>query len=169
MSLKLDYSNVMDVNLGTEHGLSKAEIESLLDKGKQIQQELRNKAEQEILGFYKLPFQEKVFDEILTFANAAKKRFDYYVHLGIGGSALGPIAIHTSLRDSYYNMSESPKMFFPDNVDPDWIHDLLKHIDVSKTLFHVVSKSGATAETAASLLYFMKYLKASLGDNFYKT
>ncbi|MCD6375738.1 MAG: glucose-6-phosphate isomerase [Caldisericaceae bacterium] len=168
MSLKLDYSNVMDVNLGTEHGLSKAEIESLLDKGKQVQQELRNKAEQEILGFYKLPFQEKVFDEILTFANAAKKRFDYYVHLGIGGSALGPIAIHTSLRDSYYNMSESPKMFFPDNVDPDWIHDLLKHIDVSKTLFHVVSKSGATAETAASLLYFMKYLKASLGDNFYK-
>ena len=64
MSLKLDYSNVMDVNLGTEHGLSKAEIESLLDKGKQVQQELRNKAEQEILGFYKLPFQEKVFDEI---------------------------------------------------------------------------------------------------------
>ena len=168
MSLRLDYSNVMDVNLGADHGLSLTEIERLLVKGKQVHLDLKNKAETDELGFYKLPFQEKVFDEILTFANAARKRFEYYVHLGIGGSALGPIAIQTSLLDSYYNLSERPKMFFPDNVDPDWIHDLLKHIDVSRTLFHVVSKSGATAETAASLLYFMKYLKEALADNFYK-
>ncbi|APF17613.1 Glucose-6-phosphate isomerase [Caldithrix abyssi DSM 13497] len=168
MSLKLDFSNVVDVNLGSEHGLGMEEIQSLVEKGRRVQQELRKKAEADTLGFYKLPYKKDVFTEILTFANAARKRFDYYVHLGIGGSALGPIAIHTSLKDSYYNLSESPKIFFPDNVDPDWIHDLLKHIDVSRTLFHVVSKSGATAETAATLLYFMKYLKEALKDNFYK-
>ncbi len=168
MSLTLDYSNVMDVNLGTEQGLSISEIEALLEKGQQVFQELKQKAENEELGFYQLPFKEDVFVEITTFANAARKRFDYYVHLGIGGSALGPIAIHSALRDSFYNLSEKPKIFFPDNVDPDWIHDIVKHIEVNRTLFHVVSKSGATAETAASLLYFMRYLKEQLGDNFYK-
>ncbi|NOX89698.1 MAG: glucose-6-phosphate isomerase [Calditrichaeota bacterium] len=168
MPITLDYSNVIDANIGAEHGLSISKIESLSDKGKEILDDLRQKAEQGELGFYKLPFQEETFSEILTYANAARKRFDYYVHIGIGGSALGPIALQTSLLNSYYNLSETPKMFFPDNVDPDWIYDLLKQIDISKTLFHVVSKSGATAETAATLLYFMKYLKESLGDNFYK-
>ncbi len=168
MPLKLDYSNVMQENLGAEHGLSIQEFEQLLMKGKQVQQNLRKQAEQGELGFYQLPFKKEVIEEVNTFASAARKRFEYYVHLGIGGSALGPIAIQTSLLDSYYNLYQSPKMFFPDNVDPDWIYELLQQINVSKTLFHVVSKSGATAETAASLLYFMKYLKQTLGDNFYK-
>ncbi len=168
MSITIDYSNVIDQNIGDEHGLKISEIESLVAKGKQVLNELRQKANDDILGFYKLPYKDDVFAEIQTFARAAQKRFESYVHIGIGGSALGPIALQTSLKDSYYNLSESPKMFFPDNVDPDWIHELLEHINVSKTLFHVVSKSGATAETAATLLYFMKYLKEKLGDNFYK-
>ncbi|RLD09587.1 glucose-6-phosphate isomerase [candidate division KSB1 bacterium] len=168
MSIALDFSNVISENIGTNHGLTVAEIEALLDKGKKVLQDLRQKAQNDELGFYKLPFQEEAISEIKTYATGAKKRFNYYVHIGIGGSALGPIALQTSLLDSYYNLSETPKMFFPDNVDPDWIHDLLKHIDPSKTLFHVVSKSGATAETAATMLYFMKYLQKALGENFYK-
>ena len=168
MSVVLDFSNVMAENVGTAHGLSVAEIEALLGKGREVLDDLRQKAENETLGFYKLPFQEETISEIKTYATGARKRFENYVHIGIGGSALGPIALQTSLLDSYYNLSKTPKMFFPDNVDPDWIHDLLKHIDASKTLFHVVSKSGATAETAATMLYFMKYLKDGLGENFYK-
>ena len=168
MALQLDYSNVINVNVGQEHGLDTKELQALTTKGKEILEGLRSKAKNGTLGFYQLPFQKEALSEIKTYAAAARKRFQYYVHIGIGGSALGPIALQTSLLDSYYNLSQTPKMFFPDNVDPDWIHDLLQHIDVSKTLFHVVSKSGATAETAATLLYFMKYLKESLGENFYK-
>ena len=120
------------------------------------------------LGFLTLPENHELVDEISTYAKAIRNRYDAYVHIGIGGSALGPIALQNSLVDSYYNLDDKPKMFFPDNVDPDWLDELLKHIDVSKTLFHIVSKSGGTAETAATMLYFVKFLKEKLGDSFYK-
>lgn len=168
MSLNLDYSNVMDSNIGPEHGLTADEIKSLETKGSQVLQDLRQRAQDNELGFLGLPHQLEGVDEIERYGEIVRKRFKYYVHLGIGGSALGPLALQTSLLDSYYNLDQMPKMFFPDNVDPDWLNDLLNHIDVSKTLFHVVSKSGGTAETAAATLYFMKYLQKMVGDNFYK-
>ena len=168
MDLKLDYSNVMEENIGEAHGIKQSDISNLLSKGNEILENLRQRAKENSLGFYNLPFTNDLADEIEKYTAAAKKRFDHYVHIGIGGSALGPIALQTSLLDSYYNLNSEPKMFFPDNVDPDWLDDLLKTIDVSKTLFHVVSKSGGTAETAATTLFFMKYLKEELGDTFYK-
>lgn len=169
MNLRFDYSNIMADNVGEKHGLQKSALENLLPKGKEILANLRQKAKDDVLGFYNLPFQaNEIIDEIINYAEAARARFTHYVHIGIGGSALGPIALQTSLCDSYFNLTESPKMFFPDNVDPDWLYDMASKIDVSKTLFHVVSKSGGTAETAATVLYFMKFLNEKLGDNFYK-
>lgn len=168
MDLKLDYSNVMDDNIGSEHGLSWSAVEELISKGKEIHAALRQKAQDNTLGFYNLPFTTDITEEIEKYTDAVKKRFKSYVHIGIGGSALGPIALQNSLLDSYYNLNSKPQMFFPDNVDPDWLDDLAKTIDISKTLFHIVSKSGGTAETAATTLYFMEYLKEALGDNFYK-
>jgi glucose-6-phosphate isomerase len=168
MNLKFDYSNVMAANVGEQHGLNLAELENLQDRGASILAELRKKAKDDTLGFYNLPYQQDLADEILDYSASVRNRFRHYVHIGIGGSALGPIALQTSLCDSWYNLTQSPKIYFPDNVDPDWLHDLTSKIDVSKTLFHVVSKSGATAETAATVLYFMKFLREKLGDEFYK-
>ncbi|MBN2425729.1 MAG: glucose-6-phosphate isomerase [Calditrichaceae bacterium] len=168
MSLMLDFSNVMEENLGHEQGIKLADFERILERGGKIQNDLRQRAENGEIGFYKLPYSEDLAEEIETYAALVRERYDYYIHNGIGGSALGPIALHTSLRSAHYNMKSSPKMFFPDNIDPDWINELLDQIDVSKTLFHIVSKSGETAETAATTLFFMKYLKEKLGDNFYK-
>jgi len=168
MSLKMDFSNIIETNIGTSHGLNLAEIERLIPAAQSALTELRQKAEQDTVGFYNLPKQQEITEEIKTYAEAVRNRFENYVHIGIGGSALGPIALQTSLADSYYNLSESPKIFFPDNVDPDWLHDLAGHINPAKTLFHVVSKSGGTAETAATMLYFMDHLKAALGDDFYR-
>lgn len=168
MPLKLDFSNVMTENIGDAHGLRLTELEALVPKGQEILSELREKATRDELGFYNLPNQDALCDEIEAYAETVRKRFDYFVHIGIGGSALGPIALQTSLRDSHYNADQKPKIFFPDNVDPDWLEELAGQIDVSKTLFHVVSKSGATAETAATTLYFMDFLTRELEDDFYK-
>jgi glucose-6-phosphate isomerase len=168
MKLTIDYSNVMDINIGSDHGLSKKAIEELIPEGKKILNNLLEQSEKGELGFLTLPDNMELVNEISDYTEAIKDRYESYVHIGIGGSALGPIALQTSLLDSYYNLNNSPKMFFPDNVDPDWLNDLLQHIDVSKTLFHVVSKSGGTAETAATMLYFVKYLKKELGEHFYK-
>ncbi|MBD3226042.1 MAG: glucose-6-phosphate isomerase [Caldithrix sp.] len=168
MPLTLDYSNVMVENIGETHGISESMLQTIIQNGHDVYNTLKEKAVQDILGFYKLPFDQQLVKSIKDYAEVARGRFNNYVHIGIGGSALGPIALQTSLRNSYYNFNEKPKMFYPDNVDPDWIQELTDHIDVSKTLFHIVSKSGGTAETAATALHFMRYLNEALGDDFYK-
>lgn len=168
MKLKLDFSNVMHDNIGPEHGLSISDLEALVSKGNDILADLRTRAAEDELGFYKLPNQNDILDEIENYAETVRKRYDHFVHIGIGGSALGPIALQSSLKSSQYNAGQKPKIYFPDNVDPDWLKELSEQIDVSKTLFHVVSKSGATAETAATTLYFMDFLAEELEENFYK-
>ena len=168
MKLKLDYSNVMQANIGNTHGLNISELEALVPKSRTILDELRSKADSDQLGFYNLPSQSAVLDEIESYAETVRKRYDHFVHIGIGGSALGPIALQSSLKSSHYNTNQKPKIYFPDNVDPDWLKELSEQIDVSKTLFHIVSKSGATTETAATTLYFMDFLAEELEENFYK-
>jgi glucose-6-phosphate isomerase len=57
-------------------------------------------------------------------------------------------------------------MFFLDNIDPDTISSLMDVIDIKKTLFAVVTKSGGTAETLASYLVFLQKLRDLLGDKY---
>ena len=167
MNFKLDFSNIISSNIGEEHGIKFSDIEALA-KNTNIFNSLEEKIKNETLGFYNLPFDKDVLEEVKSYTELAKERFTHYVNIGIGGSALGPIALQSSLNSYYYNDSSFPKMYYPDNVDPDWLAELIEQIDVSKTLFHVVSKSGGTAETAATLLYIMDFLRERLGDNFYK-
>ncbi|MCB0282245.1 MAG: glucose-6-phosphate isomerase [Calditrichae bacterium] len=168
MKVNLDYSNVVSSNIGAKHGIDINEIELLAEKGRQAAQSLEQKIENGTLGFYNLPSMHDIADEVLNYTASIKDRFTSYVHVGIGGSALGPIALQSSLRHTYYNNFQKPKMYFPDNVDPDWLAELIEQVDIKKTLFHIVSKSGGTAETAATLLYFMNFLKEQLGESFYK-
>jgi glucose-6-phosphate isomerase len=80
------------------------------------------------------------------------------VILGIGGSALGPIALRTALRPSGWNMLDAkarggfPRLHVLDNVDPDTIAALLGRLNFARTLFIVTSKSGGTAETMSQFL-----------------
>ncbi|NOG45781.1 MAG: glucose-6-phosphate isomerase [Calditrichaeota bacterium] len=168
MNIKLDYSNLISTNIGDEHGIDFEVLKQLVETGSAAAAALEKKIEDDTLGFYKLPDNSELVEEIETYASSVRERFTHYVHVGIGGSALGPIALQSSLRNTYYNNQDSPKMYFPDNVDPDWLAELMEEIDVKKTLFHVVSKSGGTAETAATMLYIMSFLKEKLGENFYK-
>ena len=51
-------------------------------------------------GFMKLPFnQAEIVNEILQLVEETKDRYDNFVVLGIGGSALGNIAMQTALND----------------------------------------------------------------------
>ncbi|MHC4532038.1 MAG: glucose-6-phosphate isomerase, partial [Planctomycetota bacterium] len=98
-----------------------------------------------------------------------KPNCENFVVLGIGGSALGNIALQTALNPYMYNIDEKqrtgPRMFVFDNVDPqqlssffDWADDKL-----DRTVFNVISKSGRTAETASQLLIIWQLIKDKLG------
>ena len=70
--------------------------------------------------------------------------FTTIVQVGIGGSDLGPRALYIALK-RYQVVGRSAQ--FIANVDPDDTADVLNRVDLSRTLFNVVSKSGTTLET----------------------
>ena len=55
------------------------------------------------LGFRKLPYNTKLADEITVMASEIQERCDNFVVVGIGGSALGNIALHSALNHPEYN------------------------------------------------------------------
>jgi len=72
-----------------------------------------------------------------------KNKFQNLVQIGIGGSYLGPKALYEALKK--YGQ-KNKKIYFISNIDPDESSYILNNIDLSKTLFVSVSKSGTTLE-----------------------
>ncbi len=76
--------------------------------------------------------------------NHRGERFTTIVQVGIGGSDLGPRALYLALK-RYAKSGKTAE--FISNVDPDDAAEILPRLDLSTTLFNVVSKSGTTLET----------------------
>ncbi|MCL2340223.1 MAG: glucose-6-phosphate isomerase [Proteobacteria bacterium] len=85
-------------------------------------------------------------DELASGAivNAQGQPFTTMVQVGIGGSDLGPRALYMALKA--YALPGRCARFIA-NVDPDDAAEVLSGLDLSRTLFNVVSKSGTTLET----------------------
>jgi len=80
--------------------------------------------------------------------NAAGETFTTVVQIGIGGSDLGPRAIYLALENwAKVNNTLKMKAEFISNVDPDDAAAVLSRIDIPRSLFILVSKSGTTLET----------------------
>ncbi|HDS74281.1 MAG TPA: glucose-6-phosphate isomerase, partial [Firmicutes bacterium] len=58
----------------------------------------------------------------------------------------------------------------PDNVDPDRLADLFDVLDLSRTVFNVITKSGSTAETTSTFLVIKNRLESDpkIGANWTK-
>jgi glucose-6-phosphate isomerase len=89
--------------------------------------------------------------------------------LGIGGSALGPLAVQQALNHPFYNelprdkRSGFPKLYVADNVDPERLVSLFQTVDPLKCLFNVISKSGSTSETMSQFMIIQALLEEKLG------
>ena len=122
------------------------------------------------LGFLSLPTDDALHHQSLDFAAKTRGMFDDIIVLGIGGSALGPIALRTALLKPDWNSLDKmarvrqPCLHVLDNVDPNTIASLLDRIPLGRALFVVTSKSGGTAETMAQYLIVRERLKARVGD-----
>lgn len=155
MKIRIDFSNMIGETAG---GIPESEWQvgqSLFAAAHAGFARLR---ESGAVGFVDIATDEKLRVQSLAFADRARGRFDDVVVLGIGGSALGPIALRTALRPSAWNMLSAearggfPRLQVLDNVDPETIAALLGRIDLARTLFVVTSKSGGTAETMSQYM-----------------
>ena len=80
--------------------------------------------------------------------NEKGETFTTAVQIGIGGSDLGPRAMYLALENwARKNHTFHMEARFISNVDPDDAAAVLAGIDVSRSLFVLVSKSGTTLET----------------------
>src|SRR5437764_6958585 len=88
-------------------------------------------------------FAEDVHSGKITAENG--RRFEHVLHIGIGGSALGPQCGSDALGSAEHRMN----IFFFDNTDPEGFDRVFDRIGegLPQTLVVVVSKSGGTKET----------------------
>lgn len=95
-------------------------------------------------------------EKLKSFLQTIGDNFTDIVQVGIGGSDLGPRAIYYGLEAFSI---PGRKAHFISNVDPDDAIAVLDSLDLKKTLFVIVSKSGSTLETLTNESFVRDYLK----------
>lgn len=148
---KINYSGILDEYISPKDGLSLSEIEYFKkNKYQNFEEFIENRNN---LGFSRI-IKEKNKKDIYTILNDFD-RYDNIVVLGIGGSALGTQAISSVFGEE----NHTKKLYVLDNVDPYSIGKVENSINLDKTLFMVISKSGETIETLSQFVYFYEKVK----------
>jgi glucose-6-phosphate isomerase len=183
MTLIYDYSNLMDSFIDASAqdpkfrksvgAISEADLDAMMPRIVKARESLSRKwgRPSRMLAWTRLPYSQKtVVADILRTAARVRRKFDNFVVLGIGGSALGPIAVHDALAHPFYNLVSreerggGPRLFVEDNVDPERMKALLAMLDITKTCFNVITKSGSTSETMSQFLIVRDLLRSAVGD-----
>ncbi len=175
--LKLNCKNSDSKLIGYEQGLNlEEEFNSYAERIADIIRGLNQRKDKpgEWLQWMNLGYNEETVWYVKEYASLVKGRFDNILVLGIGGSALGGLALTEALLKPYWNLltkeqrSNFPRIFFLDNIDPDSINGLLEVLDLKKTLVNVITKSGDTAETMSQFMVIKDLMQNALGDDYRK-
>jgi glucose-6-phosphate isomerase len=172
-AIELYWKNASAEAVGPEHGVGASELEGIAPRIRQLTQEMACQRKAGNLRYRDLPYDGDMIDGVQSAIEHFRDRCEVLIVLGIGGSALGNIALQNALNPWTYNLLSNrtrpgPQVFVLDNVDPQQIRavaDLVK-ARLKKTIVNVISKSGETAETAAQFGFFRELLQAKLGKKY---
>ncbi|GAB4249958.1 MULTISPECIES: glucose-6-phosphate isomerase [Deferrisoma] len=164
----LRYANVLAERIGPQ-GLAPGEIEAAFPEAARAHERLGARRRSGEMGFYDLPLDRPGLRESLELAGRFRGAYQNLLVLGIGGSALGTLAVHRALGSALHNhlppeRRGGMRLFVCDNVDPETIADLLDWLDPRETAVNVISKSGGTAETLAQFLAVHAWLAGAVGS-----
>lgn len=117
-----------------------------------------------------------VLDKIKAFSDrvrsgewlgATGKPLTDVVAIGIGGSFLGPLFVHTALQTepATANLAKGRRLRFLSNVDPIDVATALHDLDQETTLVVVVSKTFTTAETMLNARTVRTWITSALGTS----
>jgi glucose-6-phosphate isomerase len=167
--ITLDFSNMVMERLGAD-GVDPDRLSGdLADRFRAAHEAVESSRRSGEVGFLALPFDSGGLVQAQDLADRLEGRFENLVIIGIGGSALGARTLRDGLLGPLWNersdeeRSGKPRMYILDNVDPDAVSDATAHLDLRRTLFNVVSKSGSTAETMALYLVIEGLLIEEVG------
>jgi glucose-6-phosphate isomerase len=172
--LTIDFANCLSTRVGP-HGLDPARVHPDSEPARGVSALTDRLAASRGTGWerwrelWNEPMRSEHLNGVQAIANECEGRFENMLVLGIGGSALGNIALQSALNPPTYNLlppdrRAGPRMFVVDNVDPANLKPILDLCDPKSTLFNVISKSGETAETAAQFMIIRDLLKQAVGS-----
>jgi glucose-6-phosphate isomerase len=169
----LDYNRML-APATDGRGIEPDRLDAAAERFRAVYAEVDGRRSSGELAFFDLPYERTVVEQIRIFAEGLGQAFDTIAVLGIGGSALGTIALQNALLKPHWNeLGDEAREYYPrlyviDNVDPGTFGPLLERLDPRRTLFNVVSKSGATAENMAQFMIVRERLRVALNDDGYR-
>jgi glucose-6-phosphate isomerase len=172
-TMELDVTNVYADAIGAEHGLSPEEVAGLGERIAEYHGLIEERRGRDV-GFMERPYDGELAAAVKEKAADLRGWCRNFVVLGIGGSALGNIAVHSALNHQFHNVlpaehearDGSPRIFVLDNVDPSLIAGVMDVIgdELNDTAFNVITKSGSTAETMSQFLFVRDAIRRNGGD-----
>ena len=149
------------------------EVDADLQKIHELFQEERSmplaELESGLRAWTRSHLQNEDIAKVTTLAMCAREEFSVLVTIGIGGSDLSARVFHDSFNHPYHNLLSveerggAPEVYFTgDTFDPRKLVGLIEMLKarnlLQKTLFNVISKSGTTTETMATLMIIREVL-----------
>src|SRR5262245_50697918 len=163
-AVRLDVNGALATAVGTD-GIEAAALEGLRPELERVRALVAARRGEGALPFAELPYRTGDVREIRRAVEGVPEDVDTVVVLGIGGAALGAEALTTALADP---RGEGVRVVVADSIDPAAFQLLLASVDLRRTVFNVVSKSGDTAETMARFLIVRDRLMREFGAVDYK-
>ncbi|MGE5420029.1 MAG: glucose-6-phosphate isomerase, partial [Chloroflexota bacterium] len=121
----------------------------------------------DFLGWLTLPDDVmSQIDRIQKVAKHLRSVSDTTVVIGIGGSYLGARAVIEALSHSFQNISKTKHhdiIFAGQNIDEDYLADLIDILENRNYSIVVISKSGTTTEPAIAFRILKDHLEKKLG------
>ena len=164
MEIKIDLKNA---------GIDKKEIMKYKEQVENIHKDLhrRKDDEKDFVGWLDLPtnYDKKEFKRIQTAAKRINKDSDILLVIGIGGSYLGARAVIEALSSSFYQMQSLKQrkhtlvLYAGNNLNPNYINELIEIIGDKDFSINVISKSGTTTEPAIAFRIFREILENKYG------
>ena len=171
--IQLYWKNATDKIVGPEHGITPTDLAAVEEPLAAAHASVVEQCRTGQLGYAKLPTHPDYPRDVKTLVEKYRPGTTDLIVLGIGGSALGNIAMQSALNPATWNLlsdrkRNGPRLFVLDNVDPAAVNDVIRLLGrrLKTTLINVISKSGETAETASEFMIFRELLKSKLGDDF---
>lgn len=142
--LHLNYANILKNKVGAKNGISDKVLINFCNKKSSLVKDVFRNKKKAGYDFLNLPDDTALVRKIKKLSSEHEKnKWQNIVVLGIGGSSLGTSAIKNALLSP---VSNKPNLIVVDNIDPDYVNGILSGINISKSLFVVISKSGTTVE-----------------------
>lgn len=143
--------------------INKEEIDKYKEEVIEAHKKLNEKTGEgaDFLGWVDLLLDEDELTRVKKSADWIKNNSDVLVVIGIGGSYLGARAVIEALSN---NFGERKVLFAGNNLNSDYLNDLLDYIKDKNVCLNVISKSGTTIEPAIAFKILREFMENKYGE-----